>query len=264
MCYTEPAPTECEGTMETLPTQQQTKGIWAARWGLLLRMARQVAGLSLNELAERSGLSKGYLSKLESAHPSAANPSRATLAALARALPSTLPLIQHIDPAGGLPTPGLLLGGESPKIAGRAMSFPGPGAFLSSSPAISVPETHAGNLPSSWADWEIVLALRILESSGLGPPTLAVLARACGTESVSHEALSRLEQEGWLRRLPPICPGEAIRYTQGSTRLDQFGIQRPADLFTRAAIQLLLNTGTYENERTTPADSSHTTDHAIR
>src|SRR6185437_8169464 len=89
--------------------QEQPADDWAIRWGHLLRMARQVAGLSLSEVAERSGLSKGYLSKLESAHPSAANPSRATLAALARALPSTIPLIQKLDAEAGLPTPKSLL-----------------------------------------------------------------------------------------------------------------------------------------------------------
>src|SRR5437588_412086 len=65
---------------------------WPQDWGRLLRLARQVAGLSLTELSARTGLSKGYLSKLESAHAAAQNPSRATLAALARALPSFRPL----------------------------------------------------------------------------------------------------------------------------------------------------------------------------
>ena len=59
---------------------------WPQDWGRLLRLARQVAGLSLSELSARAGLSKGYLSKLESGHITAQNPSRATLAALARAL----------------------------------------------------------------------------------------------------------------------------------------------------------------------------------
>src|SRR5215472_2462318 len=90
-------------------TTDQPGETWATRWGHLLRLARQVAGLSLSEVAERSGLSKGYLSKLESAHPSAANPSRATLAALARALPSTIPLIQKLDAAADLPAPRTLL-----------------------------------------------------------------------------------------------------------------------------------------------------------
>ncbi|MGH2486024.1 MAG: helix-turn-helix domain-containing protein, partial [Ktedonobacterales bacterium] len=41
---------------------------WQVHWGRLLRTARQVAGLSLSELSATTGLSKGYLSKLESGH----------------------------------------------------------------------------------------------------------------------------------------------------------------------------------------------------
>ncbi|HEY7355147.1 MAG TPA: helix-turn-helix transcriptional regulator, partial [Ktedonobacterales bacterium] len=51
--------------------QEQATEDWATRWGHMLRLARQVAGLSLQEVANRSGLSKGYLSKLESGQPSA-------------------------------------------------------------------------------------------------------------------------------------------------------------------------------------------------
>ncbi|HLZ60270.1 MAG TPA: hypothetical protein VKR06_25255, partial [Ktedonosporobacter sp.] len=160
--------------------------------------------------------------------------------------------------------PGVLLRGEPQATPERAISLPGTGALLYSSPAISISETHTDGLPFSWAEWEIILALKILESSGLGPPTLAVLSRACGTESVSHEALSRLEKEGVLRCLPPIRPGGAIRYTQEPQRLDQFGIKRPTDVLVRAAIHLLLNTGMYEDERTTPAHPSNTIDRTIR
>src|SRR5260370_41996529 len=72
---------------------------WQVQWGGLLRTARQVAGLSLSELAAVTGLSKGYLSKLESGHVAALNPSRATLAALARALPSFRALAPTLEPA---------------------------------------------------------------------------------------------------------------------------------------------------------------------
>ena len=73
---------------------------WALDWGRLLRTARQVAGLSLTELSARTQLSKGYLSKLESGAVGAANPSRATLAALARALPSFGPVAHMFGPDG--------------------------------------------------------------------------------------------------------------------------------------------------------------------
>src|SRR5215831_14940579 len=76
----------------------QNTDAWTMDWGRLLRIARQVAGMSLTALSAHTGLSKGYLSKLESGAPSAANPSRATLAALARALPSFRPLAHTLEP----------------------------------------------------------------------------------------------------------------------------------------------------------------------
>src|SRR6478752_6342697 len=78
---------------------------WTRDWGQLLRLARQVAGFSLTELSARTGLSKGYLSKLESGHDGARNPSRATLAALARELPSFRPYAHTLEstaPLGAL------------------------------------------------------------------------------------------------------------------------------------------------------------------
>ena len=226
--------------------EQQTRGVWAAKWGLLLRMARQVAGLSLNELAERSGLSKGYLSKLESAHPSAANPSRATLAALVRALPSTLPLIQHLDPDDGLPTPATLLSDERSRAAQRSPNQP----IVSSASLPRLSGTVSQEDLLTWAKWEVILVLSVLENSGLGPPTEPVLARACSREAIDPGLLSTLEREDLLRRIPPDRPGGATRYTQGAMRLHQLGIQRPADFFMRAAISMLLRTG-IEDEQST-------------
>jgi len=207
---------------------------------MLLRVARQVAGLSLHDLAKLSGLSKGYLSKLESAHPSAANPSRATLAALAPSLPATLPLFQQLDPADTLPPLASLIQ-EQPR---KPAINPGEG------------QETAAPLPATWTDWEILLAVSILERSGFGPPTEGVLARACGVETLSSESLSRLEQAGLLQRLPASRPGEVIRYTRPSRRFEQPGLQRPAEFFLRAAISLLLRTETSAHE---PPTSSHTT-----
>jgi transcriptional regulator with XRE-family HTH domain len=224
--------------------QEQIADDWATRWGHLLRLARQVAGLSLTEVAERSGLSKGYLSKLESAHPSAANPSRATLAALARALPSTIPLIQKLDAEAGLPAPRSLLLSSAGAPANSRINRAEEAEMLS----IALAENSAEGLPSSWDEWEILLALMILESSGLGPPTLPVLARACGRETLSSAALAHLERARLIVSLPPAYPGAAIRYTQGPAKLDAFGIQRPADAFLRAAIILFLKTGKHEHE----------------
>ncbi|HEY7357474.1 MAG TPA: hypothetical protein VH590_13440, partial [Ktedonobacterales bacterium] len=78
----------------------------------------------------------------------------------------------------------------------------------------------------------------ILENSGHGPPTLPVLARACGAETLDSEALARLESARLLQRLPPARPGEPIRCTQGPVMLDSFGIQRPADCLLRASNML--------------------------
>jgi transcriptional regulator with XRE-family HTH domain len=225
-------------------SQGQPAETWAARWGHLLRMARQVAGLSLSDVAERSGLSKGYLSKLESAHPSAANPSRATLAALARALPSTIPLIQKLDEEAGLPTARTLLRGLPHGPAGQAL--PPPVETEVVLPAIA--ESSGEGLPSSWTGWEILLAVMILENSGLGPPTVPVLARACSAETLSNEALAHLEEMGLLRVLPPGRPGGPARYTQGPTKLEAFGIHRPADFFIRAAITLFLKQGKNDDD----------------
>ncbi len=225
-------------------SQEQPAEPWAVRWGHLLRLARQVAGLSLSDVAERSGLSKGYLSKLESAHPSAANPSRATLAALARALPSTIPLIQKLDAEAGLPTPRTLLRGPEREPSSYALTQPAETDVAL--PALA--ESSGEGLPSSWAGWEMLLAVMILENSGLGPPTLPVLARACGAETLSSEALAQLEDMGLLRALPPNRPGGPVRYTQGPAKLDAFGIHRPVDFFLRAAIMLFLKDGKNDHD----------------
>lgn len=228
--------------------QEQATEAWATRWGLLLRMARQVAGLSLSELAERSGLSKGYLSKLESAHPSAANPSRATLAALARALPSTIPLIQNLDPDAGLPAPRTLLRRDQQQPANRSLNQPEGADLAYPDLSTTLAQNNTQALPASWAEWEILLALMLFERGGLGSPTLPVLARACGAETLNSSALSHLENAGLLRPIPPTRQGEATRYTQGPTKLDELGIQRPADLLMRAAVSLFLNTGKQDHE----------------
>ena len=225
---------------------------WQVHWGRLLRTARQIAGLSLTELAAATGLSKGYLSKLESAHPSAANPSRATLAALARALPSTIPLIQNLDPDAGLPAPRTLLRRDQQRPANRppeGADFAYPGFNT----ALAQNETQA--LPSSWAEWEILLALMLFERGGLGSPTLPVLARACGVETLDSSALLHLEHAGLLRPIPPARQGEATRYTQGPTKLDELGIQRPADLLMRAAISLFLKPGKSDRQAPAPKDA---------
>ncbi len=226
------------------PNQEQANDDWATRWGHMLRLARQVAGLSLQDVANRSGLSKGYLSKLESAHPSAANPSRATLAALARALPSSIPLIEKLDAEAGLPSPKTLLRAPQREAARYRIEQAEEAEAL----AATFAEGSAEGLPANWAEWEIMLALMILENSGLGPPTLAMLARACGRETLDSKALARLESAGLLRPLRPTRWGEPTHYTQGPVTLDSFGIQRPADGLLRAAMMLTMHTRKIDHE----------------
>jgi transcriptional regulator with XRE-family HTH domain len=210
---------------------------------MLLRMARQAEGLSLNELAARSGLSKGYLSKLESAQPSAANPSRATLAALARALPSTVPLIQHLAPEEGLPTARSLVGGQWNVIARQIEQPVFPLPSTQSAEGGQQGGTKHKGLIGSWGEWEVLLALMIVEGAGFGPPTQAVLERACRAEAPLDELLARLEQQQMLVRLPPAGLSAPPRYTLEGTSLHSAEMQRPAFLFMQAAMNMLLGSG---------------------
>src|SRR5262245_20616998 len=122
---------------------------WHLDWGRLLRTARQVAGLSLSELSRATGLSKGYLSKLESGDATATNPSRATLAALARALPSFRPLAHTLEPAASLAT--LAFAQAAPQVPQVA---PGPAGTMEENP-----------VALGWRELEVVLALLVLQQS---------------------------------------------------------------------------------------------------
>ncbi len=235
------------------PPSPEAANSWATRWGLLLRLARQVEGLSLSELAARSGLSKGYLSKLESAHPSAANPSRATLAALARALPSTLPLIQHLAPEEGLPTPRSLVGRQWNVIAQPPRDLLAPFDAGQVAGAGQPDAAKSEGLVGSWAEWELLLALAVVEGAGFGPPTLAVLERACKGEAPLAPLLEKLERRGALRKIPPAHVGGPARYTLEGTKLDTAHMQRPARVFMQAAMNLLLGVGIHKDDRATPS-----------
>ena len=58
--------------------------------GAHIRAYREEVGISLNQLAERSGISKGYLSALENEADSTRRPSGETLYAIAEALGVTM------------------------------------------------------------------------------------------------------------------------------------------------------------------------------
>jgi transcriptional regulator with XRE-family HTH domain len=245
------------------PTDQNTSpeaaSSWATKWGLLLRMARQVEGLSLSELAARTGLSKGYLSKMESAHPWAANPSRATLAALARALPSTIPLIQHLAPEEGLPTARSLVGEQWNVVVQPVKDLPLPLAPQQPIAPGQPGEAKSVGLAESWMEWEVLLTLVVVEGAGFGPPTQAVLEHACKVEAPLTTLLEALEQRGGIRKIPPAQVGGPARYTVEGTQLADAAIQRPAQLFMQAAMNLLLGAGIHKDDQrpASPGRSPH-------
>src|SRR5262249_14955333 len=147
---------------------ERVRTTWQLDWGRLLRTARQVAGLSLSELSHLTGLSKGYLSKLESGSPRAANPSRATLAALARALPSFGPLAHTLEPTAPLSM--LTFAEAAPEVPEVAL---GPAGALQEHP-----------VALGWRELEVVLALLALEHAAVVQPLTAMLiGRALGRAS---------------------------------------------------------------------------------
>jgi transcriptional regulator with XRE-family HTH domain len=193
---------------------------WPQDWGRLLRLARQVAGLSLSELSARTGLSKGYLSKLESGHVTAQNPSRATLAALARALPSFRPLANTLEPGATLAT--LDFSAEQ----------------LSASRRQYVPN-HAAEEPVrlGWKDLELLVALLAMDSAALPfPLTTVILARATGREHAETLALlDRLVNSGVVERVLPQRPGAPIGFRTTARMRELTGLDRPGDALVLAA-----------------------------
>lgn len=197
---------------------------WHVDWGRLLRTARQVAGLSLTALARETGLSKGYLSKLESGHLSAANPSRSTLAALARALPSFGPLAHTLQP--------------STRIG--ALTFARVAPQL---PAVT-PESEDPALPHpmrlGWRELELVIALLVSEQSAIPHPLTAIaLARSVGrTPGDVRQTLEGLVQMGVFHMRPPMRPGGAPTYARADDFEARVGITRVGDALILAAALL--------------------------
>jgi transcriptional regulator with XRE-family HTH domain len=196
---------------------------WARDWGQLLRLARQVAGLSLTELSGRTGLSKGYLSKLESGHASARNPSRATLAALSRELPSFRPLAHTLEP--NAPTP----------VAALADAAPPPPLALF---AAEVPE--AVPIQLGWRELELLIALLTLEQSALPLPLTAIaLARAVGrTTAAVAPTLANLVGQDLLRAVPPTRVGAPPSYALTARAASQIGLERLGDALVLASALL--------------------------
>ncbi|MBF6589433.1 MAG: helix-turn-helix transcriptional regulator [Ktedonobacterales bacterium] len=202
---------------------------WARGWGHLLRVARQVAGLSLTELSTRTGLSKGYLSKLESGYASARNPSRATLAALGRALPSFRPLAHTLEPATPLGALALADAAPLPPLAAPAEQPLG-----EDHPAAPAP------IQLGWRELELLVALLALEQSAAPLPLTALtLARATGrTRDHITPTLERLLSMGVIERMPPTRVGGAPSYRRAPGAMAHAGLSRLGDVLVLAGALL--------------------------
>jgi transcriptional regulator with XRE-family HTH domain len=193
---------------------------WPQDWGRLLRLARQVAGLSLSELSARTGLSKGYLSKLESGHITAQNPSRATLAALARALPSFRPLANTLEPGAALAA--LDFGAERSAPFQRA----------------DVPVDEAEEpVRLGWKELELLVALLTLDSAALPIAlTSVILARAIGRDHVETLAiLGKLVASGVIEREWPQHAGALMGFRPTAKAGALTGLERVGDALVLAA-----------------------------
>lgn len=197
---------------------------WRVHWGRLLRTARQVAGLSLTELSAATGLSKGYLSKLESGYTAALNPSRSTLAALARALPSFRPLAHTLEPAEQLGA--LALGRIAPHV---------PEIVLSSGGTARDSPVRLG-----WRELEALVAVMVLEQAAVTQPITAVaLARALGRPRADTQATCEaLVEMGVLEVRPPARFGGQDTYTRTNDFEARVGLGRVGDAFVLAAALL--------------------------
>ncbi len=205
--------------------ERATSDDWTRDWGRLLRTARQVAGLSLTDLSARTGLSKGYLSKLEAGQDGARNPSRATLVALARALPSFRPLAYQLEPTEGVTT-SLAFAEQAPRP---------PQLLIGSA-------TGQDNEPIAlgWREMELLVALLALERSALPAPLTAnIIGRAVDRSAASViPALERLTRSGVLRCFPPSRPGAAPTYSRGEAFEARVGLSRLGDALVLAAALL--------------------------
>lgn len=210
--------------MAASPDDQHAELPWHVQWGRLLRAARQVAGLSLTELSGLTGLSKGYLSKLESGHHSAQNPSRATLAALARALPSFRALAHTLEP-----------GGELEPVAfdvAAARIVP----LLLAGPA-SDPERRAS---IGWRELEVLVAAVTLERAAPVQPLSAVaIARATGRSVNEIDPILRhLMDAELLVARAQLRPEAPLTFACGPGFSERAGITRIGDALVLAAALL--------------------------
>lgn len=195
----------------------------------MLRSARQVAGMSLADLGGRTGLSRGYLSKLESGQEGARNPSRATLVALARALPSFKPLAYQLEPYEDSQPSVTFAQREDIVRLPRKVAESGGDAPPSASP-----------IQLGWRELEALVAYLALERSAAPVPLSALLiARAAdrSTEDV-RRTLDGLTISGALRLRPPMRPGDPPTYTRGEAFETRLGVMSLGDALILAAALL--------------------------
>jgi transcriptional regulator with XRE-family HTH domain len=214
------------------------------------------------DLSERTGLSKGYLSKLEASRDGARNPSRATLVALARALPGFRPLAYTLEPTTALDNAANEAFGAADRATGDeargpslafAEALPRPLALFIGRAEAAAAREAAGMSDADdaddevetpihlgWRELELLLALLALERSAVAHPlTARVIARAVDrpTESVAP-LLERLTQAKVLRVAPPMRPGGAPTYAPGPALAARVGLSRVGDALTLAAALL--------------------------
>jgi transcriptional regulator with XRE-family HTH domain len=196
-------------------------------------MARQVAGLTLTDLSGRTGLSKGYLSKLEAGVVGAANPSRATLAALARALPGFRPIAHTLEP--GLSASGLAFDGVAREVSAAPSRSHAADAPMGTHATQPLPPVQLG-----WRDLEVLAALVTLEAAALPLPiTLVVLARAVGrTRADIFGPLERLMAADMVAVHPPVRAGGPETYRCAVGAAERIGVARVGDLLLLAAALL--------------------------
>lgn len=214
---------------------------WSRDWGGLLRSARQVAGLSLAGLSARTGLSRGYLSKLESGQDGARNPSRATLVALARALPSFRPLAYQLEPADSPATGVSVTLAEA--ITAPAPRYPhmligGHGAELE--PGTGEIQVSARPIQLGWREFEALVALLAFERSAAPIPlTARLIARAADRPlETMRQTLDQLCADGALAQRAPRRPGTEPSYMRGPAFEARLGLSRLGDALVLAAALL--------------------------
>jgi hypothetical protein len=172
-------------------------------------------------VSAQSGLSKGYLSKLESGHPSARNPSRATLAALARTLPSFRPLAHTLDPSAPL---GELAFAEAPPAL-PAVVRRADGAIVDSP------------LRLGWREMEVLVALLVLDHAALTQPTNAVVMSRALDRSLDETiaVLERLVRMGVLTRVASARCDMPPQFQPSESFAPRTGLSRAGDALVLAA-----------------------------